>query len=162
MEPLATATEAQDYHGDNTQNRCIYEKENTETPKVEYYTLEPTAEKKERHTEKIIPVLAGELCMYHCVHAARDINWMKYRNTSGTSLDKYKEKEDAAKAQALRRACVAFLTDEGKVEAAQRPAIPESEGYPSTDEMLYLAEMLQVRIELVDLDMPACPMTTYG
>ena len=28
--------------------------------------------------------------------------------------------------------------------------------------MLYLAEMFQGRIELVDLDMPACPMTTSG
>ena len=28
--------------------------------------------------------------------------------------------------------------------------------------MLYLAEMLQGRIDLVDLEEPACPMTTYG
>ena len=100
--------------------------------------------------------------MYHCVHAARDINWMKDRHASGTSLDKYKEKEDAAKAQALRRELITFLAEKGKVEAAQRLAIPGSEGYLSTDEMPYLAEMLQGRIELVDLDMPACPMTTYG
>ena len=55
-----------------------------------------------------------------------------------------------------------FLAEKGKVEAAQRFAIPGSEGYPSTDEMPFLPEMLQGRIELVDLDMPACPMPTYG
>ena len=37
-----------------------------------------------------------------------------------------------------------------------------SRGYPSTDEMQHLAEMLQGKIELVDLEEPASPMTTYG
>ena len=37
-----------------------------------------------------------------------------------------------------------------------------SRGYPSTDEMQYLAEMLKGNIELVDLEDPARPMTTYG
>ena len=48
------------------------------------------------------------------------------------------------------------------MEAARRLAIPGSEGYPTTDEMPYLAEMLQGRIDFVDLEEPACPMTTYG
>ena len=48
------------------------------------------------------------------------------------------------------------------MEAARRLTIPGSEGYPTTDEMPYLAEMLQGRIELVDLEEPACPMTTYS
>ena len=75
--------------------------ENTAVPQVEQYTLEPTVDKMDVHTGKIITVPADGLCMYHCVHAARDIDWMKKRHTSGTSLDKYKEREDAAKAQAL-------------------------------------------------------------
>ena len=28
--------------------------------------------------------------------------------------------------------------------------------------MQYLAEMLQIKIELVNLEKPACPITTYG
>ena len=71
------------------ENRCAYEEENTEVPQVEHHTLEPTVDQNELHTENIIPVPADGLCMYHCVHAARDIDWMKNRHTSGTSLDKY-------------------------------------------------------------------------
>ena len=63
MEPLATAIEAQDYHVDSIQNRCIHEEESTEVPQVEYYTFEPTDDQKEPHTEKIIPVFANGLCL---------------------------------------------------------------------------------------------------
>ena len=37
-----------------------------------------------------------------------------------------------------------------------------SEGYPSIDEMPYFAEMLKGQIELVDLESPDTPMTTYA
>ena len=112
--------------------------------------------------EKIIPVPADGLCMYHCVHAARDINWMKNRHGSDIALDWHRRKENVAKAQTLRREFIAFLTEKGNVEATQRLAMAGSEGYPSTDEMRYLAEIFQGRIELVEFDMPACPMITYG
>ena len=150
MEPSATATEALEYQAEDIQIRCIHEKENTETPRVEYYSLESTADQKEPHTEQIIPVPADGLCMYYCVHAARDINWMKNRHASGTSPDKYNEKEDAAQAQALRREFITFFVEKGNVEVPQRLAIPGSEGYPSTDEMPFLVEMLQGRIEMGD------------
>ena len=57
-----------------------------------------------------------------------------------------------------QRHCIAT---EGKIEAAKRFEVFMSEGNPSTEEMPYLAEMLNGKIELVDLE-PACPMTTYG
>ena len=56
---------------------------------------------------------------------------------------------------------IAYLNEKVKMEAARRLAIPGSEGYPTTDEMPYLAEMLEGMIELVDLQEPACPMTAH-
>ena len=56
---------------------------------------------------------------------------------------------------------IAYLNEKVKMEAARRLAIPGSEGYSSTDEMLYLAEMLQRSFEPVDLEEPACPMTAH-
>ena len=56
--------------------------------------------------------------------------------------------------------CVSHL--QRKIEAAKRLEILGSEGYPNTDEMPYFAEMLKGKIEFVDREEPACPMTTYG
>ena len=55
-----------------------------------------------------------------------------------------------------------MLADKELHIAAQRLALEGSRGYPSTDEMQYLAEMLQGKMERVDLEEPASPMTTYG
>ena len=71
------------------------------------------------------------------------------------------KKKRRNKAQALRKKFIAYLNEKVKLEAARRLAIPGSEGYPATDEMLYLAEMLQGSFELVDLEEPACPMTAH-
>ena len=45
---------------------------------------------------------------------------------------------------------------------AKRLDISGRAGYQGTDEMLYLAEMLGVQIEIVDLKDPMTLMTTYG
>ena len=57
---------------------------------------------------------------------------------------------------------IVLCTTKGKLEAAKRLSVLRSDGYPTTDEMPYLAEMLQGKIELVDFEEPTCPMTTYG
>ena len=62
------------------------------------------------HNAKIIAVPADGLCMYHCVHAAKDPDLMKNRNKSGTSLDDHREKEDTARAQALQKQFIAYFT----------------------------------------------------
>ena len=100
--------------------------------------------------------------MYHCVHAAGDPDCIKNRHPSGTSLDRQRERVDATRARALRKTIIKFLADKELHIAAQRLALEGSRGYPSTDEMQHLAEMLQGKIELVDLEEPASPMTTYG
>ena len=92
---------------------------------------------------KIIPVPADGLCMYHCVHAAEDPDWMKKRNISGMSLDKYREKEDVEWAQALRNQFVSYLVGKGIHEVAERLATAGGNGYPTTDGMPHLAEMLR-------------------
>ena len=85
---------------------------------------------------------------------------MKDRHPSGTSYDRHRERADATRARALRRKFIDFLSDKGLHETAQRLAIEGSRGYPSTDEMQHLAEMLNGKIELVDLEDRRCPMTT--
>ena len=67
---------------------------------------------------KIIPVPADGLCMYHCVHAAEDLDWMKNRHISGMSLDKYREKEDVEWAHALRKQVMSYFVGKGIHEAA--------------------------------------------
>ena len=62
------------------------------------------------HSAKIIKVPADGLCMYHCVHAAKDLDRIKNRDISGISLDNRSEKEDAARAQALKKKFIAYLT----------------------------------------------------
>ena len=81
---------------------------------------------------------------------------MERRRRSG------REKADEARAKALKKQFIAFLVANGKIEAAKRFEILGSEGCPSTEEMPYLAEMVNGRIELVDLEEPVRPMTTYG
>ena len=93
------------------------------------------------HSAKIIQVPADGLCMHHCVHAANELEWMKNRNKSGMSLDDRREKEDTARAQALKKQFVAYFITKGKLEAAKRLSVPGSEGCPTTDEIPYLAEM---------------------
>ena len=39
-----------------------------------------TAETKLISSAQIIPIPADGLCMYHCVQAGKDIDWMKHRN----------------------------------------------------------------------------------
>ena len=111
---------------------------------------------------RIIPVPADGLCMYHCVHAAEDPDWMKNRHISGMSLEKYTEIEDVEWAQALRKQFISYLVGKGIHEAAERVATAGSNEYLTTDEMPHLAEMLRGKIEFVDLEEHECPMTTYG
>ena len=103
---------------------------------------------------KIITVPADGLCMYHCVHAAGDPEWMRNRHTSGTSLDKQRERVDATRAQPLRQRFITYLAEKGLHEASQRLSIAGSRGYPTTDDMLHIAEMRKGKIELVDLEEP--------
>ena len=86
---------------------------------------------------------------------------MENRHPFGTSLDRQRERVDATRARALRKIFIKFLAVKELHIAAQRLALEGSRGYPSTDEMQHLAEMLQGKIELVDLEEPASPMTTY-
>ena len=81
-------------------------------------------------------------CMYHCMKAATDLDWMKYRNECGMAKRSDRDKADEARAKALNKQFVAFLVTNGKVEAAKRLEILGSEGHPSTEEMPYLTEML--------------------
>ena len=60
---------------------------------------------------KIITVPADGLCMYHCVYAAGDPDWMRNRHTSGTSLDKQRERVDATRAQALRQRFMRYFAE---------------------------------------------------
>ena len=73
---------------------------------------------------KIIPVPPDGLCMYHCVHAAGDPDWMKNRHSSGTSYDKQRERADATRAQALIQKSIKFLSEKritgGSAEARHR------------------------------------------
>ena len=62
----------------------------------------------------------------------------------------------------MKKQFIVYLTTEEKLEAAKRLSVLGSDAYATTDEMQHLAEMLQGKIELVDLEEPACPMTTYG
>ena len=138
------------------------EEESSKTPQTKSSTPDATNTEWDICNAKIIQVPADGLCMYHCVNAASYPDWMTNRNISGMSLDKHREKEDAAKAQALRKQVIAYLAAKGTQEAAKRLAIAGSNGRPTTDEMPHLAEMLHGNIELVDLGEPECPMTTYG
>ena len=108
---------------------------------------------------KIIPVPPDGLCMYHCVYAAGDSYWM---HLDGTSTDKQRQWYDAKRARDLRKRFIEFLAGKGLQAVARRLSLEGSRGYPSTDEIQHFAEMLRGRIEMVDLEMPTCPMTTYG
>ena len=150
----------------DTSRKTTDMEKNTQQPQTISDTSDHTPEVEngvwDIRNAKIIPVPPDGLCMYHCVHAAGDPDWMKNRHSSGTSYDKQRERADATRAQALIQKSIKFLSEKGLQEAAQRFAIEGSKGYPSTDEMQHLAEMLNGKIELVDLEDRRCPMTTYG
>ena len=150
----------------DTSRKTTDMEKNTQQPQTISDTSDHTPEVKKGvrdiRNAKIIPVPPDGLCMYHCVHAAGDPDWMKNRHSSGTSYDKQRERADATRAQALRQKIIKFLSEKGLQEAAQRIAIEGNKGYPSTDEMQHLAEMLNEKIELDDIEDRKCPMTTYG
>ena len=60
---LTTVSDALGHQAGDIQSRGIHEKETAEALRVEYYSLESTADEKEPHMEKIIPVHADGLCM---------------------------------------------------------------------------------------------------
>ena len=84
-------------------------------PQTVMGTIDHTADAANREWDlsntKIIPVPADGLCMYHCVHAAGDPDWMENRHPSGTSLDWQRERVDATRARALRKRFIKFLAD---------------------------------------------------
>ena len=80
METLVTKIEAPETECSDMQNGCAGEEENTEVSQDKQYTLEPTDDKRDIHNAKIIPVPSDGLCMHHCVHAAKYLDWMKNRN----------------------------------------------------------------------------------
>ena len=87
---------------------------------------------------------------------------MRHRYKSGMAFLTQREKADVARAQTLNRPFINFLITKGKTYAAKRTEILGSEGFSSTDEMPYVAEMLKGQIELVNLEDLDCPMTTYS
>ena len=62
----------------------------------------------------------------------------------------------------MKKQFIVYFTTKGKLEAANSLTNPGSDGYPTTDEMPHLAEMLQGKLEFVDFEKPARPMTAYG
>ena len=104
-----------------------------QTPKREEWNL---------YEAMISFVPADVLCMCHCVNAAKDVTWMKTRHRNGMAVHTSRDKADEARAQNLKRQFIQYLTTKGRTDVAKRSEIVRSAGYPSTDELPYLAEML--------------------
>ena len=62
--------------------------------------LKPKSEEWDIYRARIIPVPADGLCMYHCVHAANDPNWVEHRHECGMATYTEREKADEVWAQA--------------------------------------------------------------
>ena len=123
-------------HPLDRQDHIINEEESLQTvhspPKME-------SDEWNIHNAKSTPVPAAGLCMYHCVHAAKDLDWMKHRHECCMVKRSDREKADEARSKALRKQIIAFIVTKGKVEVAKRFEILRSEGHPSTEEMPYFA-----------------------
>ena len=80
-----------------TQDHDINEEESIQVLQIKHSNPEAMNAEWDIHSAKIILVPADGLCMYHCVHAAKDPDWMKNRNMSGMSRDNHREKKTSKK-----------------------------------------------------------------
>ena len=83
---LAKCAPANQDAGTRSKNNGI-DKKAQQPPTIVYiidYTPGTANSEWDISSAKIIPVPADGLCMYHCVHAAGDPDWMKNRHPSGT------------------------------------------------------------------------------
>ena len=76
------------------------EEENLKAPQIEHNNAETITE-WDIHSAKIIPVPADGLCMYHCVHAAKDPDYVKNPNKYTRSLDDHNARAQSLKKQSM-------------------------------------------------------------
>ena len=118
-----------------------------------------------------VPVPADGLCLSHTAVAAKNVEaWMVSRDKHGWRRDADLERQDTMEAKAMLdriiRLCANKVVqreqDKYHFIEAVRLQMPGPVGYAGIDQLQHFADELVGKIEMVDLDQPQHPMTTFG
>ena len=111
----------------------------------------------------VVPTPPDGLCLYHCFTAweLKDV-WMQFRRSNGFCSEPCMESLHIRLASKLRGRLIRFLRKVQRHGQADRIELNGAVGFPGSDELPFLAELLQLNIVEHDLQHPAQPSFTHS